>query len=152
MERLANCAGVPLLAFIFLAGCGGVGPTTTPRPSFLENCAPVSPSGSATLSCEQAISAALATLAPNHPPIVKVEFYYAYPCDPSAPCPIGSGDVGYVLVHMAAPDSDEWIGVVRHPDGSLTACPAAATTPSPWCHLPTEPPGTPPLPGRRSRW
>ncbi len=72
-----------------------------------------------------------ATLAPNHPPIVKVEFYYGYPCDPSAPCPIGSGDVGYVLVQMAAPDSDEWIGVVRHPDGSLTAGPAAATTPSP---------------------
>jgi hypothetical protein len=126
MRRLL--AGVA--ALVLLAGCTSA-PAMTPQPSFLQNCAPVFPPGSPTLNCEDAVSAALASLPAGHPLITKVEFYYGYPCDPSASCPLGAGDVGYVLVEMAAPDSDEWIGVVRHPDGTLTAGPAAAATPVP---------------------
>lgn len=90
------------------------------------------PEGSPALTCDQAISAALGTLDPNHPRIVKVEFHYGYTCDPrAAPCPIGGGDVGYVIVQMAAPDSDEWIHVAASPDGTVTAGGAAAVPPPP---------------------
>ena len=115
---------------LLLTACAST-PSVTPRPSFLQNCAPVVPPGSPTLSCEEAVSAALARLSPDHPRITKVEFFYGYPCDPSASCPLGSGDVGYVNVQMAAPNSDQLIGVVRHADGSLTAGPGPAATPLP---------------------
>jgi hypothetical protein len=131
MDRPA--VAVAISALLMLSACAVGPPATTPSPSFLQNCAPVYPAGSPALTCEQAISAVLASLAPGHPRIEKVEFYYGYPCDPTASCDLGSGAVGYVLVQMAAPDSDVWIGVVRNPDGSLTTTtePAAATSPVP---------------------
>ena len=90
------------------------------------------PQGSPALTCDEAIAAALATLDAGHPRILKVEFYYGSPCDPAAlSCPVGGGDIGYVIVQMAAADSDQFIRVVANADGSVSAGGAAATTPAP---------------------
>lgn len=120
MRRRVSLGAV--LATFLLAACAVAPAAPTPRPSFVQNCAPVVPDGSPALTCDQAIPAALAVLAPTHPRIVKVEFFYGYPCDPAAaPCPVGDGDVGYVNVQMAAPDSDQLIRVAANADGSVTA-------------------------------
>jgi hypothetical protein len=120
-----------ILALLLSTACAFTPQAATPRPSFLQNCAPEVPEGSPALTCDQAIAAALATLSPTHPQILKVEFYYGNPCDPSVVCPIGDGDIGYVNVQMAAPDSDQFISVVAKADGSVTAGQAAAATPAP---------------------
>jgi hypothetical protein len=129
MRRPMGATGILVIGL--LTACAVAQPTTTPRPSFLQNCAPTTPEAPPALTCDQAIAAALGALAPNHPRIVKVEFHYGIPCDPSTYCPLGAPDVGYVIVQMAAPDSDEWIVVVRNPDGSVTTLPSATVSPSP---------------------
>jgi hypothetical protein len=129
MRRRASPGAI--LAVFLLAACTFAPQAATPRPSFLQNCAPTVPEGSPALTCDPAISAALATLSSTHPRILKVEFYYGDPCDPAVVCPIGNGDIGYVNVQMAAPDSDLFIRVVANADGSATAGQAAAATPAP---------------------
>jgi hypothetical protein len=120
-----------ILVLLLLAACAFAPQAATPRPSFLQNCAPTVPDGSPALTCDKAISAALATLSPDHPRILKVEFFYGSPCDPAVVCPIGGGDIGYVIVQMAAPDSDQFIRVAANADGSVTAGQTAAATPAP---------------------
>lgn len=129
MQSRASLSAI--LALLLLASCSFAPQSATPRPSFLQNCAPEVPEGSPALTCDKAISAALATLSPTHPQILKVEFYYGSPCDPAVVCPIGDGNIGYVNVQMAAPDSDQFIRVAANADGSVTAGQTAAATPAP---------------------
>ena len=116
---------VPLVMALALAGlcaCSAQLPEATARPSFVQTCAPRVPEGATALTCEAAVSAALGSLPPSHPRILKVEFYYGTPCDPTAaPCPIGNGVAGYVVVRMATPDSDQLIHVAANPDGTVAA-------------------------------
>jgi hypothetical protein len=134
VDSLRRRTGLSAIVVVFLlAACTSGSRAPTPRPSFLQNCAPTVPEGAPALTCDQAIAAALATLDAGHPRILKVEFYYGSPCDPAAlSCPVGGGDIGYVNVQMAAPDSDQFIRVVANADGSVSAGEgAAATTPAP---------------------
>jgi hypothetical protein len=54
------------------------------------------------LTCGPAIAAALAVLAPAHPPISREEFRYGGLCPPDAPCAPPLGDTGIVIVTFAS--------------------------------------------------
>jgi hypothetical protein len=53
------------------------------------------------LTCGPAIAAALAALAPTHPPIIREEFRWGGLCPPGAPCAPPLGDAGIVIVDFA---------------------------------------------------
>src|SRR5450759_2558118 len=53
------------------------------------------------LTCGPAIAAALAALAPAHPPIIREEFRWGGLCPPGAPCAPPLGDAGIVIVDFA---------------------------------------------------
>ena len=50
------------------------------------------------LTCGPAVAAALAVLAPAHPPIIREEFRWGGLCPPGAPCAPPLGDAGIVIV------------------------------------------------------
>jgi hypothetical protein len=54
------------------------------------------------LTCGPAVAAALAALAPAHPPISREEFRWGGLCPPDAPCAPPLGDTGIVIVTFAS--------------------------------------------------
>jgi hypothetical protein len=54
------------------------------------------------LTCGPAIAAALAVLAPAHPPIIREEFRWGGLCPPGAPCAPPLGDAGIVIFDFAS--------------------------------------------------
>ena len=54
------------------------------------------------LTCGPAIAAALAVLAPAHPPIIREEFRWGGLCPPGAPCAPPLGDAGIVIVDFVS--------------------------------------------------
>ena len=114
-----------------LGACAGGTSRATPQPSFLHNCETWSGAEEPALTCDEAISAALGTLPPHHPPVVLLEFHYGSPCGPSGACAARVSDRGYVVVEMAAPDSDQWISVLREANGTVVTGPAVGSTPIP---------------------
>jgi hypothetical protein len=56
---------------------------------------------SPSLTCSPAIAAAVAMLAPPHPPIVRAEFRWGGLCPPGAPCVAPRGDQGIVIIEVA---------------------------------------------------
>jgi hypothetical protein len=54
------------------------------------------------LTCGPAIAAALAVLAPGHPPIIREEFRWGGLCPPGAPCAPPLGDAGVVIVDFVS--------------------------------------------------
>ena len=53
------------------------------------------------LTCGPAIAAALAVLAPGHPPIIREEFRWGGLCPPGAPCAPPLGNAGIVIFDFA---------------------------------------------------
>jgi hypothetical protein len=49
-----------------------------------------------------ALVAALAVLAPSHPPIIREEFRWGGLCPPDAPCALPLGDQGIVIIDFAS--------------------------------------------------
>jgi hypothetical protein len=120
-------------ASVVLAGCVG----TASAPSL----SPASPSAAASptvvcdtaqfqpppnLTCGPAITAALAVLAPAHPPITRVEFRWGGLCPPGAPCAPPLGDAGIVIVDFAS-GSSEFVYVSADAGGVV-----AASSPAPY--------------------
>ena len=54
------------------------------------------------LTCGPAITAALAVLAPGHPPIIHEEFRWGGLCPPGAPCAPPLGNAGIVIVDFTS--------------------------------------------------
>ena len=72
------------------------------------------------LTCGPAIAAALAVLAPAHPPIIREEFRWGGLCPPGAPCAPPLGDAGIVIVDFAS-GSSEFVYVSAEVGGVVTA-------------------------------
>jgi hypothetical protein len=78
------------------------------------------------LTCSPAIAAALAVLAPAHPPIIREEFRWGGLCPPGAPCAPPLGDAGIVIVDfMSGPPVFVYVNVEA---GGVVA----ASTPAPY--------------------
>ena len=106
MRRLlitfATCAAL-------VAACdatSGAPSAAPPAPSAVASPAVVCDTASfqptASLTCGPALAAALAVLAPAHPPIMREEFRYGGLCPPDAPCAPPLGDAGIVIVTFAS--------------------------------------------------
>jgi hypothetical protein len=54
------------------------------------------------LTCGPAIAAALAALAPAHPPVIRGEFRWGGMCPPGAPCAPPLGNAGIVIFDFAS--------------------------------------------------
>ncbi|HEY5435348.1 MAG TPA: hypothetical protein VIK13_08940 [Candidatus Limnocylindrales bacterium] len=122
-------------ASVMLAGCVG----TASAPSL----SPPSPSAAASptvvcdtaqfqpppnLTCGPAITAALAALAPGHPPITRVEFRWGGLCPPGAPCAPPLGGAGIVIVDfVSAPSVFAYVSVDA---GGVVAASSPAPYPS----------------------
>ena len=78
------------------------------------------------LTCGPAIAAALAVLAPAHPPIIREEFRWGSLCPPGAPCAPPLGDAGIVIVDFAS-GSSEFVYVSADAGGVV-----AASSPAPY--------------------
>src|SRR5450759_5363895 len=74
----------------------------------------------ASLTCGPAIAAALAVLAPAHPPIIREEFRWGGLCPPGAPCAPPLGDAGIVIVDFAS-GSSEFVYVSADAGGVVAA-------------------------------
>jgi hypothetical protein len=105
MRRLLIC-----LAMVAAVVAAYAGPSTAPSSP------PPSPSAAASpevvfdgsqfkpppsLTCGPAIAAALAVLAPGHPPIIREEFRWGGLCPPGAPCAPPLGNAGIVIFDFA---------------------------------------------------
>jgi hypothetical protein len=80
------------------------------------------------LTCGPAIAAALAALAPAHPPIIREEFRWGGLCPPGAPCAPPLGDAGIVIFDFAS-GSPVFVNV-RAEAGSVVAASSPAPYPS----------------------
>jgi hypothetical protein len=94
---------------IVVAGCGGSSSAAaSPRPSPSAVASPEVVCDGAqfqptpSLTCGQAIAAALAVLAPAQPPIIREEFRWGGLCPPGAPCAPPLGDAGIVIVDFVS--------------------------------------------------
>ena len=72
------------------------------------------------LTCGPAIAAALAVLAPAHPPIIREEFRWGGLCPPGAPCAPPLGNAGIVIVDFASGPS-AFVYVSAGAGGAVTA-------------------------------
>jgi len=96
------------LVAIVVAGCAGSSSVSSPPPSPSSLASPeVVCDGSQfqplpSLTCGPAIAAALAVLAPGHPPIIREEFRWGGLCPPGAPCAPPLGNAGIVIVTFAS--------------------------------------------------
>jgi hypothetical protein len=84
-------ARASLVMAVWLAACSAFVPQ--PRPT----CDPTQLGGAPTLTCEAAVSAAVASL-PSHGPITALDFMYGSLCPPNARCMPPPGDAGTVIV------------------------------------------------------
>jgi len=78
------------------------------------------------LTCGPAIAAALAVLAPAHPPIIREEFRWGGLCPPGAPCAPPLGNAGIVIFDFAS-GSSEFFYVSADAGGVV-----AASSPAPY--------------------
>jgi hypothetical protein len=78
------------------------------------------------LTCRPALVAALAVLAPAHPPIIREEFRWGGLCPPDAPCAPPLGDQGIVIIDFAS-GQPEFVYVSTAPGGVV-----AASSPAPY--------------------
>jgi hypothetical protein len=78
------------------------------------------------LTCGPAIAAALAVLAPAHPPIIRAEFRWGGLCPPGAPCVAPLGDQGIVIIDFAS-GPPLFVYVSAAPGGLV-----AASSPAPY--------------------
>jgi hypothetical protein len=101
MTRLLLCLAI---AGATLAGCATApsgspsplaSPSPVPSPEVVCDGSQFQPPPS--LTCGPAITAALAALAPDHPPIIREEFRWGGLCPPGAPCAPPLGDAGIVI-------------------------------------------------------
>ena len=116
-----------------VAGCVGTSSAPSsppPSPSAVASpevvCDTAQPEPSPSLTCGPAIAAALAVLAPEHPPIVREEFRWGGLCPPGAPCAPPLGDAGIVIVDFAGGPS-VFVYVSAEPGGLV-----AASSPAPY--------------------
>jgi hypothetical protein len=65
-------------------------------------CDPSQLNPSPSLTCGPALAAALAVLAPAHPPIIREEFRFGGLCPRDAPCVAPLGDQGIVIIDFAS--------------------------------------------------
>jgi hypothetical protein len=79
-----------------------------------------------TLTCGPAIAAALAALAPAHPPIIREEFRWGGLCPPGAPCAPPLGNAGIVIFDFAG--GSPMFAYVNTGAGGVVA----ASTPAPY--------------------
>ena len=80
------------------------------------------------LTCGPAIAAALAVLAPGHPPIIREEFRWGGLCPPGAPCAPPLGNAGIVIFDLAGgPAMFVYVSAVG---GGVTAASSPAPYPS----------------------
>jgi hypothetical protein len=80
------------------------------------------------LTCGPAIAAALAVLAPGHPPIIREEFRWGGLCPPGAPCAPPLGNAGIVIFDFASgPSMFVYVSAVA---GGVTAASSPAPYPS----------------------
>jgi hypothetical protein len=78
------------------------------------------------LTCGPAIAAALAALAPAHPPIIREEFRWGGLCPPGAPCAPPLGNAGIVIFDFASGPS-VFVSVSAEAGGVV-----AASSPAPY--------------------
>jgi hypothetical protein len=72
------------------------------------------------LTCRPALAAALAVLAPAHPPIIREEFRFGGLCPPDAPCVAPLGDQGIVIFDFVS-GQPEFVYVSTAPVGVVVA-------------------------------
>ena len=92
-----------------VAGCAASSSTPSsplPSPSAVASpevvCDAVQFQPTPSLTCGPAITAALAVLAPGHPPIIREEFRWGGLCPPGAPCAPPLGGAGIVIFDFAS--------------------------------------------------
>jgi hypothetical protein len=96
-----------VMVAIVVAGCAAPSSSSSPPPSSSAVASPaVICDGSQfqpppSLTCGPAIAAALAVLAPGHPPIIREEFRWGGLCPPGAPCAPPLGNAGIVIFGFA---------------------------------------------------
>jgi hypothetical protein len=83
-------------------------------------CDPSQLNPSPSLTCGPALAAALAVLAPAHPPIIREEFRFGGLCPPGAPCVAPLGDQGIVIFDFAS-GQPEFVYVSTAPVGVVVA-------------------------------
>jgi hypothetical protein len=80
------------------------------------------------LTCGPAFAAALAVLAPGHPPIIREEFRWGGLCPPGAPCAPPLGNAGIVIFDFA--NGPSVFVYVRAEAGGVVAASSPAPYPS----------------------
>jgi len=115
------------MAAIMVAGCATSSsaassplwsPSAIASPEVVCDSAQFQPTPS--LTCGPAIAAALAVLAPVHPPIIREEFRWGGLCPPGAPCAPPLGNAGVVIFDFAS-GSPVFVYVSAEAGGVVTA-------------------------------
>lgn len=105
-----------------VAGCASV--TPPPSPQVVCDGSQFQPPPS--LTCGPAIAAALAVLAPGHPPIIRETFRWGDLCPPGALCAASTGYRGVVIFDFTSGPS-VFVNVSAGADGVV-----AASSPAPY--------------------
>jgi hypothetical protein len=111
-------AGAYEVTIVVGAGSASLSASPVASPDVVCDMSQLNPSPS--LICSPAIAAAVAMLAPTHPPVAREEFRWGGLCPPGAPCVPSLGDQGIVIFSFAS-GPPSFVYVTAAPGGVVTA-------------------------------
>lgn len=82
-----------------------------------------------TLTCENAVAAAMDLVGPN-PAIDSIEFHFGWYCPPGAFCAVTQPNTGHVIFHFNRRQSDTVVSVTADAAGKVTASDARTLSPA----------------------